>query len=546
MIRQAVGQLLESIRRRVRRQRPRDETERQRPHRGAAKRTDSNMPSVMNAGDGGDLRSLRKRSYRLELPVYKLSQEQMFDQSETLVSTMALLAIHEQITGLRPWNLLRENGDVSKTAVSVIIDIFKYVAIIHGATELLFWTDSRVVQTSNSVHLFARDGIVTIRRGIPVREWLHGKRQSHSQEGRFFVYNFNLSGRSRVGGMAVAFSAPSADARLSLTLISQSLSQLVAQARYLHISANADKLTEYFSRYFERKRRPGTIFANAVEKILSYLSGDATSYVTLSGSKGVIEYRAWAPNHNNLLDNHPWHDLPAELILRIRSRQPFYFDSRHLAVILSGDSRPRKILILPLTLDRDIIGFFACEFFGRRPQIDLELLPKIHKSVVPLSAHARWLYQRRADSLIVDPIYRGRDTDIVEGRCCVLMPFAEDWSDRVLNRALRPTIMAAGFQLLRADDLYGHDVMEDVWSMILTSEVVIADISNRNANVFYELGIAHTVGKQVILLTQSVQDIPFDLNRYRQIVYQDNVEGFETLEGSLSRYLGEVIASRAS
>lgn len=109
------------------------------------------------------------------------------------------------------------------------------------------------------------------------------------------------------------------------------------------------------------------------------------------------------------------------------------------------------------------------------------------------------------------------------------MPFQEAWSDRIWQRVVLPTLKDLNVKGVRADDLYGHDVMEDIWEMIMRSEYVITDITGRNANGFYELGIAHALGKKVILLTQSTKDIPFDLHRYRHITYEDNVDGAEVL-----------------
>ena len=146
--------------------------------------------------------------------------------------------------------------------------------------------------------------------------------------------------------------------------------------------------------------------------------------------------------------------------------------------------------------------------------------------------------------MIVKPIYMGIDTRVVEGRCAVLMPFTASWSDRIWNRCIVPDVSALGFDPVRADDLYGHDVMEDIWSMILSAEVVIADITGRNANVFYELGIAHTLGKSVILLTQTTADIPFDLNRFRHVIYEDNADGYERLRAGLGGALNEVLRRR--
>jgi len=61
----------------------------------------------------------------------------------------------------------------------------------------------------------------------------------------------------------------------------------------------------------------------------------------------------------------------------------------------------------------------------------------------------------------------------------------------------------------------------------------LCDCTGRNPNVFYEAGIAHTLGREVILITQNEQDIPFDLRHRRYIRYLDNVEGRDVLTVAL-------------
>jgi hypothetical protein len=77
--------------------------------------------------------------------------------------------------------------------------------------------------------------------------------------------------------------------------------------------------------------------------------------------------------------------------------------------------------------------------------------------------------------------------------------------------------------------------MSDIWGAIYASRMVIAECTGRNANVFYELGIAHTLGKPAILITQQLEDTPFDLRHLRIIVYKDTDEGREALKQQLER-----------
>lgn len=70
-------------------------------------------------------------------------------------------------------------------------------------------------------------------------------------------------------------------------------------------------------------------------------------------------------------------------------------------------------------------------------------------------------------------------------------------------------------------------------SLIDRSRVVVCDCTGRNPNVFYEAGIAHTLGREVILVTQADHDIPFDRRHFRYVRYLNNGEGRAALAATL-------------
>lgn len=110
----------------------------------------------------------------------------------------------------------------------------------------------------------------------------------------------------------------------------------------------------------------------------------------------------------------------------------------------------------------------------------------------------------------------------------IMMPFLGDFSH--VHEAVRAAINAEGYECRRADDFWFHThIMQDIVELICTSNVVICDLSGKNSNVFYEAGIAHTLGKQVILITQHMDDVPFDLRPIRCIRYLNNQEGCQKL-----------------
>ncbi|MCY1507063.1 hypothetical protein D9M68_413290 [compost metagenome] len=82
-----------------------------------------------------------------------------------------------------------------------------------------------------------------------------------------------------------------------------------------------------------------------------------------------------------------------------------------------------------------------------------------------------------------------------------------------------------------------HAVIQDVISLIDRSAFVVCDCTGRNPNVFYEIGIAHSLGKEVILITQSGEDIPFDLRHLRYLPYLNNGEGLAGLQAQLTERL---------
>ena len=66
-------------------------------------------------------------------------------------------------------------------------------------------------------------------------------------------------------------------------------------------------------------------------------------------------------------------------------------------------------------------------------------------------------------------------------------------------------------------------------------------MTDRNPNVFYETGVAHTVGKEVILITQSMNDVPFDLKHLRCIVYDYTPRGIQFLESNLKNTIDQIM-----
>jgi len=141
--------------------------------------------------------------------------------------------------------------------------------------------------------------------------------------------------------------------------------------------------------------------------------------------------------------------------------------------------------------------------------------------------------ERKARIVRINPVFSGRDYLVDEDLCFVLMPFREPFY-RIYSEHIKPTMEGLGFRVLKSDDLFTtNEIIEDIWEYINKAKIIIADVTGRNSNVFYELGIAHTVGKKVIILTQFDNDVPFDLKYFRYFKYTDNEEGWKILKTSI-------------
>lgn len=100
-------------------------------------------------------------------------------------------------------------------------------------------------------------------------------------------------------------------------------------------------------------------------------------------------------------------------------------------------------------------------------------------------------------------------------QCFVLMPFG-GWLDDYYETIYTPAINAAGLEPHRADDLFRPStIVNDIWAYTKRAKLLLADLSGKNPNVFYELGLAHALAKPVILVAESMEEIPFDLRALR-------------------------------
>lgn len=110
----------------------------------------------------------------------------------------------------------------------------------------------------------------------------------------------------------------------------------------------------------------------------------------------------------------------------------------------------------------------------------------------------------------------------------ILMPFDNTFSD-IYKFGIKGAAEDVGAYAERIDEqIFTEGILDRIFTQISKADVVVADMTGRNPNVFYEVGYAHALGKVTLLLTQAVEDIPFDLKHRQHIVYGGKIEALRT------------------
>ena len=122
----------------------------------------------------------------------------------------------------------------------------------------------------------------------------------------------------------------------------------------------------------------------------------------------------------------------------------------------------------------------------------------------------------------------------------VVMQFTSPF-DELYEEVIYPVCAETGIDAYRASDIYRPGViLQDIIQGLAESDVVIAEITPSNPNVFYELGYAHALHKPVIALAERDTTLPFDVSGYRVIFYENAIRGKSGLEAELRHHLNNI------
>lgn len=142
------------------------------------------------------------------------------------------------------------------------------------------------------------------------------------------------------------------------------------------------------------------------------------------------------------------------------------------------------------------------------------------------------------DASVISTEKRGEGVREFLDTCFVMMPFGH-WNDVYYKEVYIPAIKEAGFEPVRGDEIFSSgSVVEQIWEQIDKSKVLLADLTGKNPNVFYELGLAHAARKPVVFTSGVLEDVPFDLRHLRVIIYDLREPNWNLkLKSSITAYL---------
>lgn len=177
---------------------------------------------------------------------------------------------------------------------------------------------------------------------------------------------------------------------------------------------------------------------------------------------------------------------------------------------------------------------------GKKPVGEIRetgLWSKIRVAFGGMSLSEAAMLSRHSKGMAVAPVF-GRPRQPEEKiDVFVLMPFNAEM-EKVYTNHIKKMGEKLGVTIRRADEIFSpRPFMEKVWDGICAAQLILADCTEKNPNVFYEIGMAHTVGKKVVLITRSDEDIPSDIKHFDYIPYIYDPEGVETLIEKLREFL---------
>lgn len=239
------------------------------------------------------------------------------------------------------------------------------------------------------------------------------------------------------------------------------------------------------------------------------------------------KYMSGAPFSVNLttMDGEPHVDIGLEGLLRFVSLR-----RNHIQVVsLDVSTIDGELVDLKLIFKEGISGPNAVVdiFSSHTPAIKALIQERLAWQPVPTSPQ-----------VVIVPTFKRRGFEVNEKQCLISMPLEAYWSDPMWE-TLQSVLQEAGFECIRAEALFSPNTVENSWQEINSCGLLIADLTYKHPDVFFKMGIALTLGKRLLLLSQHDRDIPHDFQQFPHLIYDNNQEGLLKLRSSILKTIKE-------
>jgi hypothetical protein len=206
------------------------------------------------------------------------------------------------------------------------------------------------------------------------------------------------------------------------------------------------------------------------------------------------------------------------------------------------------------TFSKLLAAIFEVPVSSVRPSKEKDAKPPALGSIEPAAAESAEIREMvndlhaKVEAFMQGSVHRPEPKKMLEPEvdpklCFIVMPFGPEELTDVYEYFVKPSIETnCDLKCERGDDVFGSNViMDDIRRSIERARLVVADLTGRNPNVFYEVGIAHTLNKEVLLLSQSMSDVPFDLRHRRVLVYDYTPKGCKKLERKIADNINAIL-----
>jgi nucleoside 2-deoxyribosyltransferase len=273
----------------------------------------------------------------------------------------------------------------------------------------------------------------------------------------------------------------------------------------------------------------------------------------------LIAGKAWAPSKDSMEQARTFEHTESSLVERFKPKGVLDVDAvRAIPALFMSEGKGSEIAKIgtitrikergrqyefDYVVDQDLPSFTNKELNALAGELEIDdwEFSRTHWAIKDVDLF-QILLRKGAGKSAGPTVFKLSEKAVVEDDVAVMMPFSSSFTN--VYKALQKAAKDVRMNCVRVDDIWREDVIiQDVVNLICESNVVICDLTEKNPNVFYEMGIAHTLGKKIIMIAQHASDVPFDVKHLRYLQYLPNAEGLEKMTTAVSQRLATLLES---